>query len=84
MRSIASDETDHAALSWDFARWATMQLDEESRARVEAAREHAIAELKAELDAEPPHEAAQAAGFPTRAQAKVLFASMRRSLRLLS
>lgn len=84
MRSIAHDETDHAALSWDFARWATARLDEESRARIEAARERALAELEAELDAEPPPDAVERAGFPTRAQAKVLFASMKRSLRNLA
>jgi hypothetical protein len=84
MRSIARDETDHAALSWDFARWATARLDEESQARVEAARERALRELEAELDAEPPAEAVEKAGFPTRAQAKLLFASMARSLRNLA
>jgi hypothetical protein len=84
MRAIAHDETDHAALSWDFARWATERLDEESRARVEAARLRALAELAAELETEPPPEAVAIAGFPTRAQAKALFSVMARSLRQLA
>ncbi|MGZ5970553.1 MAG: ferritin-like domain-containing protein [Polyangiales bacterium] len=76
MRTIARDETAHAALSWDFAKWATARLDEESRARVEAARTRALGELEAELETEPPAEAVSIAGFPTRAQAKALFTAL--------
>ena len=54
MRTIAEDETRHAALAWAVAAWATPQLDADARARVDAAREDALAKLaQAHLRAGP-------------------------------
>jgi rubrerythrin len=72
MRKIARDETAHAALSWELARWAHARLAPEERARVEAARLRAITELRSELAEEPPREIIDRAGFPTAREAEVL------------
>jgi hypothetical protein len=52
MRTIAKDETRHAALSWRVAAWADRKLDAKQRARVRAARDRAVRELERELDPE--------------------------------
>lgn len=46
---IAADETRHAALSWEVARWADGRLDPRARARVTAARTRALRALEATL-----------------------------------
>lgn len=46
---IAADETRHAALSWEVARWADQRLDARARARVAAARTRALEALEAQL-----------------------------------
>jgi len=46
---IARDESRHAELSWELASWLDTQLDAPARARVEAARQNALVELRHEL-----------------------------------
>jgi hypothetical protein len=73
---IAGDEARHAALSWRLHRWALGRLGREARARVEAAREGAIAKLRAEIAVEPPPALAQLAGVPRAHEAARLFDAM--------
>jgi hypothetical protein len=80
MSKIARDETRHAQLSWDVARWIEAQLAPAARRRVAAARSRAIAELGRAL-AGPGSDADRAAlGWPDAAQAKALHAALRDSL----
>jgi hypothetical protein len=69
---IAADERRHAALAADVDRWACEQLDEAARARVEASRASALAELHASLGGyvEWP-----ALGLPSAAVAHTLFSA---------
>jgi hypothetical protein len=46
MRSIAEDETRHAALAWSVAEWIERELDVAARARVAAAFEAAMVTLR--------------------------------------
>jgi hypothetical protein len=50
MRRIARDETRHAELAWDVARWAEKKLDPAARRRVERARARAVQRLGREVD----------------------------------
>ena len=52
-RRIARDETRHAALSRELDRWLLARLDRGARARVNAARDAAYEELRAELSLAP-------------------------------
>src|SRR5262249_806141 len=51
MRTIARDETSHAALAWDVARWIEPRLRPATRARLAQARRDALSTLEAELAA---------------------------------
>jgi hypothetical protein len=72
MRSIARDETRHAALSWRIFRWANRHLSPESRRRVLAERDAAAAALIAELEHGPPPSIVTVAGAPPPAIAQQL------------
>jgi hypothetical protein len=76
MRRIAPDETKHATLSRAIDRWALRRLDPAARARVEAARAGALAELASWLDAPLPTGLARDAGLPDGAAAAALFSGM--------
>jgi hypothetical protein len=71
MKTIAKDETRHAALSWAIARWVAPRLRAEERARVDAAMERAIASLRVEAAA-TPEDVARELGLPTRGEAEAL------------
>jgi rubrerythrin len=77
MQTIARDELGHAALSWDMGAWLATRLSEEERALVKEERARAVAELEDELAGALPEPWARALGVPSRAEARVIFASMR-------
>jgi hypothetical protein len=76
MSRIAREETGHAALSLELQRWLERRLSREQLQRVLAAKRRAVADLRASL--ELPHEAevAEAAGLPSTARSRQLFASL--------
>jgi hypothetical protein len=71
MGRIARDETRHAALAWEIARWLAPRLDADARERVEQARRAALASLRCEV-ALTPRSVARALGLPTGAEAQRL------------
>jgi hypothetical protein len=80
MQRIAGDETRHAALSWQIARWAESRLTHEERARVERARRVAIRELHRELTQQPDAALVREAGLPRADEAERLLANLNREL----
>ena len=82
---IAADETRHAALSWEVARWAEERLDAPSRARVLAARSRAVRTLREKLHAriEGTSTARSAVGQPERFEALALLDGMVAALGLI-
>jgi hypothetical protein len=68
MRSIAVDETRHAALAWEIARWLAPRLDARESARVARAMRGALEALRCEV-ATTPAEVARALALPTGAEA---------------
>ncbi len=79
MRSIARDETRHAALAWAIARWAAPRLSAAERRHVEGAVREAAAALDDEI-AEPPDELVTVAGLPDAATQTRLIAGLARDL----
>lgn len=73
MRTIADDETRHAELARDLHTWFLSQLDDDAIARVEAARDAAIAALRARMTEEP---AIPGLGLPRGAQAASLLSTL--------
>jgi hypothetical protein len=80
MRGIAEDEACHAALAWRIDAWMQSQLHPESRERVEQARDAAVEELRAGLDATLPEPVRRAAGLPDPPTARWLLCALDRSL----
>jgi len=68
MRTIAEDETRHAALAWDVAAWIEPHLSTDQRNAVCAARKHAIQTLRAELATAQAPTAVTLAGAPDQAE----------------
>jgi hypothetical protein len=80
MRAIARDETAHAALAWDVARWIEPRLLHRERAAIARARNDALLELEAGL-ATPLARAIEVdAGMPSPADAQALFDGVRHLL----
>jgi hypothetical protein len=77
---IARDEARHASIAWQVAEWAHPRLGAAAQARVERARRNALADLRAEIAAEPPHDVVQRAGVPTAAQAACLLDALEHSV----
>jgi hypothetical protein len=77
MRRIAADETRHAALSWEVARFLDARLDAAARARVAAARARAIAELERAAAASPHVELVRDLGLPGADASRALARGMR-------
>ncbi len=69
MQAIAEDEIVHAALAWDVRAWLESVLDEEQRARVDAAAQATLHALAEELAIEPDRFVVRELGVPTAAQA---------------
>lgn len=79
-RAIAREETQHAELSQAIDEWILQRLTSAERARVEIARQRAIADLKRELENEPDPSLVDVAGLPTAARAQALLGSLEREL----
>lgn len=77
---IAQDETRHAALSWQIARWAEARLAPASRRRVDAARSAAAAALGREVRASAPSPIDGVAGLPSPDVGAELADQLQRSL----
>lgn len=73
MKTIARDETRHAALAWDVAAFLDGRLTTAERARVLAARRDAFADLEASFAEEPSEELRVITGHPTASEARALF-----------
>ena len=71
-RRIAADEARHAELAHDVARWLGRQLSPAERARVVAARERALAELRVAALAEPDAAVTRQLGVPDATSARAL------------
>ena len=74
---LALDETRHAALSWEVARWAEARLDARARVRVRAAQTRALRALKQTLETSTAARGFASAdgarlGYPGPAQALAL------------
>ncbi|CAN5815387.1 hypothetical protein BH09MYX1_BH09MYX1_44120 [soil metagenome] len=72
MRTIARDETRHAALAHDVAAWLEPRLTDAERARVAAAREAAIEKLRRDVATPVSIELQALCGLPGSADAAVL------------
>jgi hypothetical protein len=72
MRSIAADETRHAALSWTIARWAAPKLDDDARARIAAKQREALDALARECDLPVPDALRDTLGLPSGSEQRAL------------
>lgn len=70
MRAIAQDELRHAELAWAVARWSDDRLGVAERADIAAARQEAIATLRAEMAIQPAERLVRKAGIPTHERAE--------------
>jgi hypothetical protein len=78
MRSIAIDETRHAALSWEIAAWADARLSPAERRRVAAHTRQATERFVASVEyAEAVH---RVTGMPRPDEAHALFTALQRAL----
>ncbi|HEY6561387.1 MAG TPA: ferritin-like domain-containing protein [Polyangiaceae bacterium] len=80
LEEIAEDETRHAALAFRVAAWLEPKLSDDARQSVRAARDAALAELRAELAHEVPKALHNIAGMPDGAVALELLGEIERSL----
>jgi hypothetical protein len=80
MRRIAADEAGHALLSWRLDAWAREGLSAAERARVDLARDAALATLVRDADAGVAVELVRRAGLPPPAVAGALLATAREQL----
>jgi hypothetical protein len=80
MKRIARDETRHAELSWEVARWIERKLDRPARERVRAARRAAIERLAEEVASEPSVDLARPLGLPHAREAAELLSGLDRAL----
>jgi hypothetical protein len=77
MRTIARDETSHAALAWDVARWIEPRLRPSTRARLAQARREALESLEADLATPLAPSIQEQAGVPSPLCARVLLDGVR-------
>lgn len=81
MATIANDEIGHASLAWSLAEWAESRLDAAARARVEAARAAAIADLaEGAMPEAASDDARLALGLPDAATTRALAAGLAAAL----
>jgi rubrerythrin len=78
-RSIAADETRHAALAWAIANWAENRLDRDANARIEKAMNDAIRELEAANHSSHPA-VVKHAGLPNARTHRTMIAQLREKL----
>ncbi len=72
MAELAQDETRHAQLAWQVARWAEAKLGSGKRREIGRLRRAAVSELRAEMLVPRAAEMYTAAGWPRPEQATVL------------
>ncbi|MEO7113359.1 MAG: ferritin-like domain-containing protein [Polyangiaceae bacterium] len=65
LRSIAADETRHAALAWEIAKWAENKLDHAANRRVADAAAKAVRALEADAMHEAHPDVVRLAGLPS-------------------
>jgi hypothetical protein len=80
MAAIARDETEHAALSWDIAKWVEARLAPEERALVRQTRDEAFRDLARSASTAVTHPSASELGLPSPAHATRLVAELTRGL----
>lgn len=73
---IARDESEHAALALDLSAWLGQHLSEAEREEVEAERQRAVEQLRAELLAAPDERTQAIAGVPSAARAAALLTAL--------
>lgn len=76
MRAIASEETEHAALSWDLAAWLEEGLTAAERDLVADARREAFGDLRRALATDVGADLQRVAGYPNASEASLLLAKM--------
>jgi hypothetical protein len=76
MKSIAADETRHAALAWAVAGWLETRLSSRAIERVARARRAAVARLESELPLALPVDLVVVAGLPSARDARALLATL--------
>jgi hypothetical protein len=79
MRIIAVDEHEHADFSWRLGTWLRSRLDEPTRARLDAARSAAIAELY-DAFVDPAPDVKRAAGAPDRHDVRRMLLDLERTV----
>ena len=84
MSRIAADETRHAELSWDVARFLGRKLDASKRGRLERTRRRAIERLYADASRDPHAEIVSHVGMPRASVARSLLDALRASVWLTS
>ena len=80
LRTIATEETMHAALSWDLAAWFESELDERELAELREVQRAAVASLRVSLAQPYPRELQERAGLPAPAVALALLDGLAASL----
>jgi hypothetical protein len=80
MARIARDETSHAELSWEVARWGERKLGRAARARVKAVRNRAVEALRDETGREPTAALRRELGLPRASEALAMFERVREHL----
>jgi hypothetical protein len=80
MKKIAVDETRHAALAWETAKWLDARLDAAARNRVKRARDRAVKRLAKDVTRALPRELVRDAGLPTPARAGTFVRAMEAAL----
>jgi hypothetical protein len=79
MGPIARDETRHAALAWEIARWVEPRLSPVARARARRAMRAALTALRADVASTPAH-LARALGLPSGSDGAALVDSFEAAL----
>lgn len=80
MKTIARDESSHAALSWSILEWSLGELDDEARRRVETALQRAAANLARDVVFEPHPDLRARAGMPSASEAASIVAAFQRTI----
>jgi hypothetical protein len=83
MRTVARDETRHAALAWSIDRWIEKRVSPGVRRRIERARRAEIEKLAAELR-DPPAAHRRALGVPGARRARSMLVILAQGLQALS
>lgn len=77
---IAEDETRHAALAWDVARWVEARASVAERRHVRAALQNAVHELSESTREPVDHELVEVAGLPRPDAARVMLGALEQTL----